>query len=383
MLRIGICPSSIIMTDLLCVESVSKKYDNAPLLREISFGVAAGEIVCLLGPSGTGKTTLLRVIAGLEEPDAGRIVFEGNDLNGVPPHERGFGMMFQDLALFPHKNVYDNVAFGLRMMRGLRSASAEEITARVNEALELVGLDAARFAQRDVNRLSGGEQQRVALARTLAPRPRLIMFDEPLGALDRILREDLVGELRTLLKRLHMTAIYVTHDQDEAFAIADRLVLLNGGHIEQMGTPNQLYAHPANAFVARFMGLTNLVEIRTLETGDSPKGGLGRLENGPQNAVARTDVGRFIIERARVPQDGAKFVLLRPRAIERIGDSSNRTENVLRGTVTETQWRGGQQRIVVEVQGHEFAFEVHQPVPSGQAVVLELKEAEIDFLAAA
>ncbi|MCC7164346.1 MAG: ABC transporter ATP-binding protein [Anaerolineae bacterium] len=382
------------MSDLLCVEGVSKTYDHAPLLREISFGVAAGEIVCLLGPSGTGKTTLLRIIAGLEEADAGRIGFEGKDLDGVPPHERGFGMMFQDLALFPHKNVFENVAFGLRMMHGPRRAGAGEITTRVNEALELVGLDAARFAGRDVNRLSGGEQQRVALARTLAPRPRLIMFDEPLGALDRILREDLVGELRALLKRLHMTALYVTHDQDEAFAIADRLVLLNAGRIEQMGTPIELYAHPANAFVARFMGLTNLVEIKDwrIEAGVFPadwktdKGmrelETGERENGGQNAVARTDVGRFIIDAARVPERGAKYVLLRPKALERIVETSERAANVLRGRVTEMQWRGGQQRIVVDAQGHEFAFEVDAPVAAGREVVLELKASEIDFLPA-
>lgn len=412
------------MSDLLRVENVSKQYDNAPLLREISFGVAAGEIVCLLGPSGTGKTTLLRIIAGLEDADAGRVMFDDRDMTGVPPHERGFGMMFQDLALFPHKNVFDNVAFGLRMMRGSRSASADEITTRVNEALELVGLDAAKFAQRDVNRLSGGEQQRVALARTIAPRPRLIMFDEPLGALDRILREDLVGELRALLKRLHITAIYVTHDQDEAFAIADRLVLLNGGRIEQMGTPNELYAHPANAFVARFMGLTNLVEIRDwrLETGgrETADGGrrtgddgrfaalataddgrrtmddelpadleadkrikeLSREKVETQNAVAWTEVGSFIIDKARLPEQEAKFVLLRPRAIERIVESSEQTANVVRGTVKEMQWRGGQQRIVLEAGGREFAFEYREPVALGKMVVLELSEAEIDFLAA-
>lgn len=358
------------MTRLLQVVDISKEYDGAPLLRDISFDVAAGELLCLLGPSGTGKTTLLRIIAGLEDADAGRVVLEGKDLKNVPPHERGFGMMFQDLALFPHRSVFENVAFGLRM----KNASASEIKTRVNETLELVGLDAARFARRDVNHLSGGEQQRVALARTLAPRPRLVMFDEPLGALDRILREDLVNELRHLLKRLGMTAVYVTHDQDEAFAIADRLVLLNEGRIQQMGTPLELYQHPANAFVARFMGLTNLVEIKELE--------IRELEIGELEARAVTEVGVFAIKTERRSLDAERFVLLGPRAVERVVESSERRENVVRGRMMETVWRGGHQWIVLETRAQTFGFEWDEPVTVGRDVVLELDPAEITLLKA-
>lgn len=358
------------MTRLLQVVDISKEYDGAPLLRDISFDVAAGELLCLLGPSGTGKTTLLRIIAGLEEPDAGRVVLEGKDLKNVPPHERGFGMMFQDLALFPHRSVFENVAFGLRM----KNASEAEIKTRVNETLELVGLDAARFARRDVNHLSGGEQQRVALARTLAPRPRLVMFDEPLGALDRILREDLVNELRHLLKRLGMTAVYVTHDQDEAFAIADRLALLNAGRIQQMGTPLELYQHPANAFVARFMGLTNLVEIKELE--------IRELEIGEVEARAVTEVGVFAIKTERRSLDAERFVLLGPRAVERVVESSERRENVVRGRMMETVWRGGHQWIVLETRAQTFGFEWDEPVIVGRDEVLELDPAEITLLKA-
>jgi ABC-type Fe3+/spermidine/putrescine transport system ATPase subunit len=347
---------------MLRVENISKRYDNAPLLRDVSFDVAGDEILCLLGPSGAGKTTLLRIIAGLEEADAGRIVFDGKDLAGVPPHERGFGLMFQDLALFPHKNVFDNVAFGLRMQH----LSADDIRARVNEALELVGLDAARFAARDVNQLSGGEQQRVALARTLAPRPRLVMFDEPLGALDRILREELVIELRTLLKRLGMMALYVTHDQDEAFAIADRLAILNAGRIEQSGTPVEIFRRPANAFVARFLGLTNLVAISELALTDF-------------GARADTAAGTFVIERERATT-ASKEVLLRPGAVERIVEQSARTENVLRGRIVETVVRGGHQWVVVETRAGRLAFEWDGPVTRGAEVALELAREQIAFV---
>lgn len=346
----------------LQVQRLSKTYDGAPLLREISFDVAAGEIVCLLGPSGTGKTTLLRCIAGLEQPEGGGLLLDGRDLKDVPPHERGFGFMFQDLALFPHRNVFDNVAFGLRM----QYAPPAAITARVHEMLALVGLDPAVFAARDVNRLSGGEQQRVALARTLAPRPRLVMFDEPLGALDRILREELVDELRTLLKQLGMTALYVTHDQDEAFAIADRLILLHAGSIQQEGTPVEVYAHPRNAFVARFMGLTNLIPIQAAEAHGA-------------TVRARTAHGEFVVPAAQTAPD-ARHVLLRPRAIARVLPEARAAPNTLRAAVTEQQLRAGRQRIVAEAEGDRFVFEWEGAVPLGEPLTLELNPAQIQFV---
>lgn len=353
---------------MLQIQNISKNYNDAPLLRDISFDVADGEIVCLLGPSGTGKTTLLRIVAGLENADAGRVVFDGNDLKNVPPHARGFGLMFQDLALFPHKNVFENVAFGLRM----QNASAHEIATRVHKTLELVGLDAAVFAKRDVNHLSGGEQQRVALARTLAPRPRFIMFDEPLGALDRLLRQELANELRALLKRLGLTALYVTHDQDEAFALADRLILLHRGKIQQSGTPLELYTQPTSAFVARFMGLNNLVEIRELETSE--------LETGDWKLRARTEVGVFEIAKERAGKEN-EFVLPRPRAIERVVEHSARAENVLRGKIVGTQWRGGHQQIVVETRAGKFFFEWDGAVELNRERFFELDAREIQFIA--
>ncbi|NCP15641.1 ABC transporter ATP-binding protein, partial [bacterium] len=205
---------------MLQLLDISKDYENKPLLRGISFTVTANETVCLLGASGSGKSTLLRIIAGLEPPDQGTVRWEERDLASVPAHLRNFGLVFQDYALFPHLSVFENIAFGLRM----QNLPRPEIEQRVREAVAQVNLTG--FEKRGVSDLSGGEQQRVALARALAPRPRLLMLDEPLGALDRALRERLQGELRGILHATGVPAIYVTHDQEEAFAIADRVLLL-------------------------------------------------------------------------------------------------------------------------------------------------------------
>jgi ABC-type Fe3+/spermidine/putrescine transport system ATPase subunit len=243
---------------MLEVRNVFKTYENKPLLNGISFLVGVGETVCLLGASGSGKSTLLRIIAGLEPPESGQILFDGHDLTSLPPHLRDFGLVFQDYALFPHLDVRENVAFGLKMRR----LGQAEISERVAAALELVSL--AGFGSRKVTDLSGGEQQRVALARALAIRPRLLMFDEPLGALDRTLREGLLNELRAILHRTGVPAIYVTHDQEEAFAIADRVMILYHGEIIQEGTPADVWADPRSVSVAQFLGLGNIIDGRSL-----------------------------------------------------------------------------------------------------------------------
>jgi thiamine transport system ATP-binding protein len=241
-------------TPILELQNISKSYPGGTqALADIDLNVYGGEILCLLGPSGCGKTTLLRVVAGLETPNSGRVLFNGKDLVHVPTHRRGFGFMFQDFALFPHRTVAENVAFGLKMA-GMGKAEQQ---ARVAEMLELVNLPG--YGKRTIFELSGGERQRVALARSLAPRPSLLMLDEPLGSLDRALREELVEELRRILKELGVTALYVTHDQDEAMALGDRMVIMQRGRIEQIGTPAEVYTHPATPFVARFMGFANLL----------------------------------------------------------------------------------------------------------------------------
>jgi spermidine/putrescine transport system ATP-binding protein len=239
---------------MLEVHHIFKTYEGKPLLNDISFQVDGGETVCLLGASGSGKSTLLRIVAGLEDSDAGFISFNGMDLTSTPPHLRDFGLVFQDYALFPHLNVNDNVAFGLKMRR----IGQDEIRQRVASSLEMVNLQG--FEKRKVTDLSGGEQQRVALARALATRPRLLMFDEPLGALDRALREDLLNELRGILHRTGIPAIYVTHDQEEAFALADRILILHNCEIVRQGGPSEVWEYPGSAFVAKFLGLGNVMD---------------------------------------------------------------------------------------------------------------------------
>jgi thiamine transport system ATP-binding protein len=233
---------------VLHVRDAVVRFGEHAALDGVELSVRDGELMAVLGPSGSGKSTLLRAIAGLEPLDSGAITWDGDDLAGVPAHKRRFGLMFQDYALFPHKDVAGNVAFGLRM----QGRAPTEVRSRVEEVLALV--DLAGFEHRSVTTLSGGEQQRVALARALAPEPRLLMLDEPLGALDRTLRERLTIDLEHLLHRIGMTSIYVTHDHAEARAIGDQLVVMRAGKIEQMGTPDDIVAHPANEFVASFVG---------------------------------------------------------------------------------------------------------------------------------
>ena len=239
---------------MLRVEDVTVRFDGKAALDGVELEVAEGEVVALLGPSGSGKSTLLRVVAGLHRPDTGRVVLAGEDATAVPVHRRGIGVVFQDQALFHHRDVWGNVAFGLRM----RDARREEIERRVAELLELVGL--AGFERRSIATLSGGERQRVALARALAPEPRVLLLDEPLGSLDRPLRERLLDDLEGIFDAVRVTALYITHDFAEAFAIGDRVAILRAGHVVQAGTPDEVWARPATEDVARFLGLANVRE---------------------------------------------------------------------------------------------------------------------------
>lgn len=254
---------------MLHLNSVTVRFGGRTALVDAGLDVADGETVCVLGPSGSGKSTLLRVVAGLQPADSGRVLLHGRDQSQVPPHQRGVGLMFQDHQLFPQRNAAGNVAFGLRM-HGVGKA---ERARRVDELLDLVGLPGA--GDRAVAALSGGEQQRVALARALAPEPRLLMLDEPLGQLDRGLRERLVVELRELFHRLGTTVLAVTHDHGEAFALADRVVVMHEGRIAQVGTPLEVWRRPASEFVARFLGFDNVVPATVnADAADTPWGKL-------------------------------------------------------------------------------------------------------------
>lgn len=374
---------------LLEVVHVSKSYPGLPVLKEASFAVAQGEIVCLLGPSGCGKTTLLRIVAGLETPDTGTVRFEGQDLAGVAAHRRGFGFMFQDYALFPHKDVAANVAFGLRMCGWPQAQVAD----RVREMLGLVALEG--YERRRVVALSGGEQQRVALARSLAPRPRLLMLDEPLGALDRALREQLMNELRAILKRVGVTALYVTHDQEEAFAIADRVLIMRarpeagvGGWIEQDGPPAEVYRRPATAYIAEFLGFKNLLAGTVVaSSADYPPLMARSTLAQPSAAVTvETPIGPLLaadVAGAFAPGQRV-VVLIRPEAAD-VRPAGATGPNIVPGRLLEASFRGSY-HLVRTAHGGDVTLTCEAPAADanlpavGEPLALWLDPAAITLL---
>lgn len=242
------------MQNIVSLKDVSVSFDGEKILNGINLEIKDKEFVTFLGPSGCGKTTTLRIIGGFLKPDCGTVSFDGKIINNVPPHKRNVNTVFQRYALFPHLNVYDNIAFGLRVQK----MEEKEIQKRVAEMLELVNLRG--FEKRSVNRLSGGQQQRVAIARALVNRPKILLLDEPLGALDLKLRKEMQIELKKIQQQLEITFIYVTHDQEEALTMSDTVVVMNNGDIQQIGTPVDIYNEPINAFVADFIGESNIID---------------------------------------------------------------------------------------------------------------------------
>ncbi len=309
----------------LRVQSISKSYANTRALDNVSFNLAEASTSALLGPSGCGKSTLLGLIAGLEQADSGQIYWNEISLANTPVHERGFGLMFQDFALFPHYNVFENIAFGLKMAHLPKA----EIAQRVTDVLTLVGLP--DFEKRDVNTLSGGESQRVALARSLAPRPRLLMLDEPLGSLDRGLRERLTLDLREILHRSQQTALYVTHDQEEAFVIADQVIVMNQGRVEQIGAPQEIFRRPACRFVANFLGLTNQIP--------------GVIHTWDGRSLVETPLGSFQL--SQEPIEGPVTVLLRPDTVQ-IGATGPAQ---ISGVVVDSTFRGDTSKLEINFTG--------------------------------
>ena len=343
---------------MLRLSGVRVIYGTTTALDGIDLEVNAGERLAVLGPSGSGKSTLLRAIACLEPLAAGEIAWDGQDLAGVPVHRRGFGLMFQDYVLFPHRDVAGNIAFGLEMHG---DASAQQ-KARVEEVLALVGLPG--YGGRRIDQLSGGEQQRVALARALAPTPRLLMLDEPLGALDRGLRTRLLDELAGLFARLELPIIYVTHDQEEALAVGDRVAVINAGKLEAIMPARELWRSPPSQFVARFLGLNNVVPLVTA-----------------RDAVA-TPWGALPLTAVPAAPSNANWLLLRPEALALDPDGP------LHGIVSAVTFRGETTTIHVrpEASADGPLLEAHlqddvgHPPAVGQSVRLRVDRAGVLFL---
>jgi ABC-type Fe3+/spermidine/putrescine transport system ATPase subunit len=323
----------------LQLDGLTRVFAGAPAVERLSIGVAEHEIVTLLGPSGCGKTTTLRMIAGFDQPDSGRIVLDGRDVTRYAPQRRGFGMVFQHYALFPHLSAGANVAFGLETT-GL---SKSEIEDKVARALELVRLPGTQ--QRSIGSLSGGQQQRVALARALAPEPRVLLLDEPLSNLDAALREQTRRELRTLVKEIGITTVYVTHDQEEAFDLSDRIAVMRDGRLDQIGPAEDLYHRPATEFVATFLGRAGAVSAEAVS--------LVRETEDLECRLADDVVWTALLPKGHAPiKPGARLRLLsRPEAL---GFVPHRTKNTLDGTVSDRRFAGSFYVYTVEVENGEL-----------------------------
>jgi len=312
---------------LLEVRAIAKRFGVREVLKSISLNIASGEFLTLLGESGSGKTTLLRLIAGFEQPSAGEIWMSGERLDKLPPYKRRVNTVFQNYALFPHLSVRENVAYGLRA----QGAPKKEIAGRVAEALHMVKM--TEFAAARPSRLSGGQQQRIALARALVNRPQLLLLDEPLSALDANLRKEMQSELKSLQREIGITFLFVTHDQEEAMALSDRIALLRDGALEQVASPREIYAHPATAYTAQFIGQTNLLrgEIR--------------------RSIATCGVLRWPLEDA----DGPALFSLRPEAIRLCPDGKRQLNEVkFRGKVSQQIYSGASELLEVDCGAGQF-----------------------------
>ena len=330
------------------LRQITKRYGKETVVDAVSAAIAPGEFFSLLGPSGSGKTTTLMMIAGFADVDGGQILVDGTDIADVPPQRRGFGMVFQNYAIFPHLNVFDNVAFPLRA----RKLPDAQIRERVRQALELVRLE--RYADRFSRQLSGGQQQRVAIARAIVFHPSVVLMDEPLGALDKNLRYQMQVEIKEIQQRLGMTVVYVTHDQEEAMNMSDRIAIMNNGRIEQVGRPVEIYENPASIFIARFLGEANLVEgtieamlagVATLRTA----GGLRLRARIDSDVPAGTRVHLFVrperVTLASLPPAGVPAARADETGVNKLSAAPNRAT----GRLVQTSFLGNILRHVVEI----------------------------------
>jgi len=335
------------------LRDVSKQFGPSLAVEQFNLAAERGEFISFLGPSGCGKTTTLRMIAGFEAPSAGQIVLDGAEITHQPASKRGLGMVFQSYALFPNLNVTENIAFGLRVA----GKPAAEVRARVDEMLRLIGL--IGYERRFPYQLSGGQQQRVALARALAIRPRLLLLDEPLSALDAQIRVSLRNEIRAIQRQLGITTIFVTHDQEEALALADRVVVMHRGRIEQVGTPRQIYNQPQTPFVAAFVGTLNTLRATVLD----PKAGTARVSG------QLLTLGHALASR---PVASEVSLALRPEAISLAATADG--PNRLRGTVEDVIFQGALVRLRVSLGDESLVFDLfnqpHLELPQRGAEVL-------------
>lgn len=315
------------MEKIIELKNLTKNYDDQQVLKGINLDIHQNEFLTLLGPSGCGKTTTLRIIAGFEEPSSGEVLFDGMDISKVPPYKREVNTVFQKYALFPHMNVYENVAFGLN----IRKVDKNIIETRVNRTLAMVGLK--DFGPRDVTLLSGGQQQRVAIARALINEPKVLLLDEPLGALDAKLRKEMQAELKKIQKEVGITFVFVTHDQEEALTMSDTVVVMNEGTIQQIGTPIDVYNEPENRFVARFIGESNIIE-----------GVMVR-----DYLVAFDDL-EFVCVDKGFPENEPVDVVIRPEDIDIVGSFDAN----LKGTVKSVTFKGVHYEIIVESTHRDY-----------------------------
>lgn len=322
---------------LLSLKNISRSFGSTRAVIDVSLDVEQGEFFGLLGPSGCGKTTTLRMIAGLEKPDSGAILFQNSEITNLPPERRGFGMVFQNYALFPHLNVFENVAFGLRA----RHKTKPEMADRVASALELVQLPG--YQKRAVDELSGGQQQRVAIARAIAIEPALLLFDEPLSNLDVSLREETRSELRELVTRLGLTAVYVTHDQEEAFALCDRISVMVGGQLMQTGRPRELYERPAEMAVASFLGRNNLIRAMRLSSSRAADGEFKTLDGGHTLCLT-------VNHDELAPLNKPVFLSIRPEHVQLSANNLD-AENTLHGKIREIVFAGATSTVRVDAEG--------------------------------
>ena len=318
------------------LRGLTKRYGAETVVNAIAASIAPGEFFSLLGPSGSGKTTTLMMVAGFVHPDGGAILLDGEDIASVPPQKRGFGMVFQNYAIFPHLNVFENIAFPLRARRWPNA----RVTERVTWALEMVRL--GRFADRYARQLSGGQQQRVALARAIVFHPSVVLMDEPLGALDKNLRYEMQVEIKEIQQRLGMTVLYVTHDQEEAMSMSDRIAIMNRGQIDQVGPPGDVYEQPVNPFVGRFLGEANLIDGTVI----APDGDIARL--------ALTSGQELRAPRGASCGGGPGTLFIRPERVEMTPGTATVADphrNTLRGRIRRCAFLGNILRYAVEVDG--------------------------------